>query len=91
MNQATPQVIVVKSEKNIGLAIILALLFGPFGLFYSSVVGGIVMLVLGGGFVLITLGFGMFITWPVCIFWAWKAASDYNRILHASASVAPAG
>jgi len=34
---------VVKSTKSVGLGILLTLLFGPVGLFYSSVFGGIVM------------------------------------------------
>lgn len=34
---------VVKSTKSVGLGILLTLLFGPVGLFYSTVFGGIVM------------------------------------------------
>jgi hypothetical protein len=34
---------VVKSTKSVGIGILLTLLFGPVGLFYSSVFGGIVM------------------------------------------------
>jgi DNA-directed RNA polymerase subunit RPC12/RpoP len=38
----TPQ---VESKKDVGIAILLALLLGPVGLFYSSIGGGLFMLV----------------------------------------------
>lgn len=39
---STPYII-TKSPKSTGIAILLTLLFGPIGLFYSSVLGGFVM------------------------------------------------
>jgi hypothetical protein len=39
----TAPFIVTKSPKSIGIAILLALLFGPIGLFYASVSGGLIM------------------------------------------------
>lgn len=38
--------IVVKHTKSVGIAILLTLLFGPLGLFYASVFGGIIMCIL---------------------------------------------
>jgi len=38
--------IVVKPTKSVGIAILLSLLFGPIGLFYATVTGGIVMTLL---------------------------------------------
>jgi len=42
MNMAAP-FILTKSPKSIGIAILLTLLFGPIGLFYASVSGGLIM------------------------------------------------
>ena len=38
---------VSKSYKSVGLAIVLTFLFGPFGLFYASISGGLIMTFLG--------------------------------------------
>jgi hypothetical protein len=46
---------VVKSTKSVGLGILLTLLLGPIGLFYSTVWGGIIMTF--GPVLLIVLGF----------------------------------
>jgi hypothetical protein len=35
--------VLVKSHKSVGIAILLAFLFGPIGLFYASVTGGLIM------------------------------------------------
>ena len=43
-----PPPIIVQPPKSVAIGIILALFFGPLGLFYSSVLGGVVMLVIGG-------------------------------------------
>ena len=59
-----------------GIAVLLAVLFGPLGLFYASPVGGMFMtfvcLVVGIG----TVGVGLLFAWPVCILWALVAASS---------------
>ena len=74
-------VVVVKSTKNVGLAVALALFFGPLGMFYSTVLGaiiwGVVSLVVG----ILTLGFGLLITNPLGAVWAGIAASMYNKKL----------
>ena len=33
----------------------------------------------------ITLGFGLFLTWPICAVWAYLAAKKYNERLLAEA------
>lgn len=79
--------IVTKSLKNKGVAILLTILFGGVGLFYSSILGGIIM-TLVFPVVLITLFLsGHFITgillaccyYIICMIWAIMAVSDYNR------------
>lgn len=67
------------SRKSVGGAVLLAALFGPLGMLYSSVPGALVMLfasiVLGA----LTDGLSVFITWPVCMIWAAIAAQSYNE------------
>lgn len=60
------------------MAFILAALFGPLGLFYSSVLGGIVMLILSGGGAVMTLGLALLVSWPVCALWAVIATLRHN-------------
>ena len=83
------QVVIIGLPKSVGIAFILTFLFGPLGMFYSTVVGGIVMfipeivvfligiLTFGVGFLL------LFITRPICIIWAMIAASMHNNKLRA--------
>lgn len=42
----TTPILVARNTKSVGIAILLTLLFGPIGLFYASVLGGVVMTVL---------------------------------------------
>jgi hypothetical protein len=48
-------------------------------MFYSTIGGAIVMIIVTMGVGLVTLGVGLLITWPVCILWAALAASSYNK------------
>ena len=76
---------VVMPTKSVGISILLTFFFGPLGIFYSSIVGGAVMLVLSIIVAIFTFGFGLFITWPICILWGALAAKNYNERLLASA------
>jgi hypothetical protein len=51
------------------------------GLSYSSVVGGIVMLVVSVMLAAMTFGVSLLPTWPTCMAWAAIAASNYNAAL----------
>ncbi|GEM_PF-1792353 len=75
--------IVVTSPKSVGIAIIVAGLFGPLGLFYATVWGGIIMSVVSFFVAILTLGFGLLLMWPVCMIWAAIAAHLYNEKLRA--------
>jgi hypothetical protein len=66
---------IVKEGKSRTVAFLLAFFFGPLGMLYSTVVGGLVMLVVGGILTFFTLGLALFVVWPVCIIWAVLAAS----------------
>jgi hypothetical protein len=76
-----PQRIVVVPAKSVGLAIFLGVFFGPIGLLYSSVTGAIVMFIVNIVALVATLGFGLFLTWPICGVWAAVAAKSYNEKL----------
>lgn len=58
------------------LAVLLAVLFGPIGLFYASWRGGLFMtfvcIVVG----IATVGVGLLFAWPVCILWAYATAGS---------------
>ena len=75
------QVIVVQSTKNPGMAALLGCLFGPLGLLYSTVKGAIIMFFVNLLVGIFTLGFGLFLTWPICGVWGYKAANAYNKKL----------
>jgi len=76
----TQRIVVVRSdEKSMLAAILLSLFFGPLGLLYASVTGGIVMLIISIVVGLFTLGVGLLITFPICIIWAVVATNKYNE------------
>lgn len=74
-------VIVVASTKSLGLGIILALLFGPLGLLYSSVLAAVVMFIISIPVAIVTAGFGLFLTQPICAIWAAVAINTHNKKL----------
>ena len=73
-----PQVIIVKSQKSTGLAIILTLFLGPLGMLYSTVAGAIVMFFVNLTMLFFTAGLGLFLSWPIGIVWAAIAARNTN-------------
>lgn len=81
MANEQPQRVVVTSTKSMGVSIILTILFGPLGMLYSTIWGGVIMFVLTAIVGFLTLGFGLIVTWPICIIWAAVATSSYNKKL----------
>lgn len=67
------------APKSAALAFVLTFIFGPFGMFYSTVVGGAVMLVLDLILVPLTFGLILPILWPIQLVWAVVAANNANR------------
>jgi hypothetical protein len=66
-------------DKSVGAALVLTFLFGPLGLFYSSILGGIVMLAVALVLVPLTLGFAyLLFIWPICMLWGAAAASAHH-------------
>ena len=70
--------VVIAATKSVGVAIILSIIFGPLGMLYSTVTGGITMMVISLLVGIFTLGFGLFLTWPICVIWAAMAANGHN-------------
>ena len=81
-----PPVIIAQAPKSMGIAILLTVLVGPLGLLYSTVKGGIIMIVVGFVVGFLTLGLGALITWPVAIVWAYIATKKYNEQLYSGNS-----
>ncbi len=67
-------IIVAKPQKSVWAAFFLTFLFGPLGLLYATIGGGIVMIILGMIVGAATLGMGLIIIWPMSIIWGVIAA-----------------
>jgi hypothetical protein len=80
-NRELPRQIVVTPTKSVGISIILTVLFGPLGMFYSTIWGAIIMLIIYGVVGMVTLGYGLMITHPICVIWGALAAHSYNKKL----------
>lgn len=69
--------------KSVAAALVLALLFGPIGLFYSSFIGGIVMSIFGlvavGTMVSMKSPLPMATVWLLSIVWAMISVRFYNH------------
>lgn len=76
-----PQVVVQVTPKSLGLAIVLTIVFGPLGMLYATVTGGIVMLLVNLVVGIVTLGFGLLVTWPIGVIWAAIATNSHNKQL----------
>lgn len=78
---STQQTIIIAGgeKKSLGLAVVLSLFFGPLGLLYSSVTGGVIMFFVSIFIGLITLGFGLVFSWLVCVVWSVAAVNNYNE------------
>jgi len=83
---AITNTIIVLTPKSVGLAIFLALFFGPLGLLYSSVKAAIIMFLIALVVVPLTIGIGIFLINPICAFLAYSAASANNASLGAVAT-----
>lgn len=87
------KIIIVTSTKSVGIAILLTFLFGPLGMFYSTILGAIIMLIvtIGGLLSMVIFPFNFFgipliLIWPVSIIWGALAAHFYNKRLLRAAS-----
>lgn len=67
-------VIEAKTEKSAIAAFFLTFLFGPIGLLYATIGGGIFMIIVAVILVPMTVGLAALVVWPVSIIWGVIAA-----------------
>lgn len=69
--------------KSVAAALVLTILFGPIGVFYSSFLGGIVMSILGlvglGAMASLHMPLLMTAVWLLSVLWSMAAVRFYNR------------
>lgn len=68
-------------QKSTGIALVLSFLFGPLGMLYATVAGGIIMFVVSIPIVLFTGGLGLLLTLPLGMVWSASAVNSYNKQL----------
>jgi hypothetical protein len=76
---ASAPVVMVSQQKSVGVALLLTFFFGPLGMFYSTVPGAIIMLIVSFVLAIFTLGLSIVITWPICMIWGAVAAASSNN------------
>ena len=77
----TTHVVILKTQKSMALAMILTFLFGPLGLLYATVKGGLIMMAVSFVVLFITFGIGLLIIMPACIIWAIVAVNNHNNLI----------
>ncbi|CAB5038215.1 unannotated protein [freshwater metagenome] len=79
----------VGPQKNVAVAILLAFFFGPLGLLYATVQGGLIMLLIA----IVSLPFvflaaiPQFFVWVGCMVWAGVAVSNQNKAAVMASSI----
>ena len=63
-------------DRSVGAALVLTFFFGPLGLLYVSILGGLLMTVVWIVVAIFTLGFGLIALWPITMIWAAISASN---------------
>lgn len=66
--------------KQVWLAVLLTLSLGPVGLYYSTIPGMIIMLILSIALRLWLGDFSFLIIWPICGVLAWIAARESSSV-----------
>ena len=82
----------IRSTKSVALAVMLVVLFGPLGMFYSTIKGALFMtfvapILFGALFFIgfsspeffVLLVIGLLIYYPICLIWSGRAANSYNQ------------
>lgn len=67
-------IVIAKPAKSVWAAFFLTFLFGPLGLLYATVGGGIFMIFLAMVVGFFTLGFGLIFVWLLSMIWGVTAA-----------------
>jgi hypothetical protein len=66
------------ADKSVGASLVLTFLFGPFGLLYTSVIGGVVMVFVWLVVAVVTQGIGVLVLWPLTMVWGAVSASNQH-------------
>lgn len=79
--QPAPQPVLVDAapRKSLLLAGLLTFFLGPFGMFYTTIAGALIMLVVAVVVGILTLGAGLGVVWPICVIWGVWAGHRYNE------------
>ena len=67
------------NRKSVVLSLVLTFFFGPFGMMYSTVIGGIIMLVLYVALGIPTVGWAIAVLHPIAMIWGAIAADRANH------------
>ena len=88
-NQGTnpSTVIIVQKQKSVGTAFLLAFLFGPLGLLYASIAGGLIMFVVSLILFFLLPIVGAILCWIVCIIWAVVASQNANKNISSNITI----
>ena len=70
--------VALSQKKSVGMGVLLTLLFGPFGLLYASIAGGLLMMVISVIVAIATLGFGLIFMWIICVVMAIASINSHN-------------
>ncbi len=86
MNTAsTVQRTILIKQKSTGIALLLSFLFGPLGMLYATVSGGVIMFLISIPIILFTGGLGLLLTIPLGMVWSASSVNSYNaRTLRAA-------
>jgi hypothetical protein len=71
------------ADRSVGVALVLTFLFGPLGLLYATVAGGLVLTVIALVVGLFTVGFGLFVIWPISMIWGAVTAGRKHQAYEA--------
>lgn len=74
----------VNVGKSVGASLVLTFLFGPLGMFYSTVIGAVIMLVLYIVIGILTFGLGLIVLHPIAMIWGAVSVSNHNKKLAGS-------
>ena len=81
MSNEINRTVIINPGKSVLVAFLLTLFFGPLGMFYSTVIGAVIMLILYIVVGIVTLGIGLLVLHPIAIIWACLAVSIANQKL----------
>jgi energy-coupling factor transporter transmembrane protein EcfT len=74
--------IALSNKKSMGIGLLLTLFFGPIGMFYSTIVGAVILLIVGilaSPLIVLLAGLPLLVLWPIQLVWTAVAVSNHNR------------